>query len=292
MPSHISSVVSVSLALAATPALFTRIRGSPNAVLTRATIASTFGRWVTSHTIASPRRPAARTAETVSSSSSAERAATATSAPSDARASATARPIPRPPPVTSAIRPASSAMSVVAQDGCQLYAIDVAARHDAGNPSPAGLSREGDRQGDGAGAFRDRPIPFGDQLDGGGDLIEAGCERSVEQILGQREHIREHRLAADAVDERRLVIDHLRRPGLPRCRQWRAGLGFNGVDPHRWLQSAERARDSDGEAAATPGDEHAVKLWQVLEQLEPDRAVAGHHPLIVERMDEAALDPR
>src|SRR6059058_5606672 len=166
MWSHISSVVSESLALAAAPALLTRISGLPRAALTRATIASTFGRSVTSHRIASPRRPAARTADTVSSNSSAERAATAISAPCDARARATARPIPRPPPVTSAIRPLSSAMSVVAQDGCQLHAIDVAARHDAGNPSPTGLSREGDRQGDGAGAFRDRPIPFGDQLDG------------------------------------------------------------------------------------------------------------------------------
>src|SRR5439155_353264 len=197
MRSHISSVVSVSLALAATPALFTRISGSPNPDRTRAIIASTFGRWVTSHRIASPRRPAARMAETVSSSSSAERAATATSAPCPARASATARPIPRPPPVTSAIRPASSAMSGLAQDGCQLCGID-----------------------------------------------------------------------------------------------FPAGLGFNGVDPHRWLEGAERGRDPYREATATPRDEHAVKLGQILEQLEPDRAVAGHDPLIVERMDERPVDLR
>src|SRR5438874_170143 len=290
--SHISSVVSVSLALAATPALFTRISGSPNPDRTRAIIASTFGRWVTSHRIASPRRPAARMAETVSSSSSAERAATATSAPSAARASATARPIPRPPPVTSAIRPASSAMSGLAQDGCQLCGIDVPAGHDAGHLSRARLSRQRHRQGDGAGAFRDHPISFGDELDGGADLIEGGRERSVEQVLGHREHIGENRLAADAVDERGPVIDHLRGPGLPRCREGRAGLGFNGVDPHRWLEGAERGRDPYREATATPRDEHAVKLGQILEQLEPDRAVAGHDPLVVERMDERPVDLR
>src|SRR3989442_5751330 len=292
MRSRIWSVVSVSLALAATPALFTRISGSPNAVRTRATIASTFDRWVTSQRIASPRRPAARMAETVSSSSSAERAATATSAPSAARASATARPIPRPPPVTSAIRPASSATSGFAQDGCQFCGIDVPAGHDAGHPSRPRLSRQRHRQGDGAGTFRDHPIAFGHELDGGADLIEAGYERSVEQVLCHREHIGEHRLAADAVDERGPVIDHLWGPGFPRCREWRAGLGFNGVDPHRWLESAERGRDPDGEATAAPGDEHAGKLGQILEELEPDRAVAGHHPLIVEWMDERPVDLR
>src|SRR2546425_10413074 len=200
MPSHISSVVSCSFALAATPALFTRISGSPSAFRTRATIASTCWRSPTSQRTASARRPVVRIASTTSDSSLSDRAATATSAPAAARDSATARPIPRPPPVTNATRPDSSATLVLAQDLGQLGRIDIATGHDAGDPAVAHLPGHGHCEGGGPGTLGDHAVPLGHQPDGRRDLVEAGGEGPVEQLLGHNQHVREDRLAADAVD--------------------------------------------------------------------------------------------
>ena len=50
------------------------------------------------------------------------------------------------------------------------------------------------------------------------------------------------------------------------------------------------ARDPDGEPAAAPGDEDGVHVGQVLEDLDADRAVAGHHVFVLDRMQEDAVD--
>src|SRR2546423_1490184 len=175
------------------PALLTRISGSPSAVLTRATMASTWVRSETSQTIASARRPSARIAAAVSSNSLADRAATATSAPADARDNATERPMPRPPPVTRAIRPVSAP---------------------------------------------------------------------------------------------------LRRAGFHRRGQRGASVRFHRVDADRGLEGAKGGGDAGGQATAAPGNQHGVDLRQVLQQLETDGAIAGHHTIVVEGVNEHGIDTR
>src|SRR6266511_906538 len=112
------------------PALLTRMSTEPNSSMTRATVASTSSRSVTSHLIAAERRPSSWISRAVASvnTSPCARAACAsgphsatsessdstwisaitTSAPARASVRASARPSPRDPPVTSATRPERS----------------------------------------------------------------------------------------------------------------------------------------------------------------------------------------
>src|SRR5438270_5293325 len=265
--SHMSSVVSDSLALPAMPALLTRISGSPRSFLTRMSMASTWLCSATSHRPAAARRPMARRAPAVSSSTSAFRPETATSAPACASETAMARPIPRPPPVMSATRPVSSANSALAQDLCQFGQIDVAAGDDASDPATAGLPRERHGEGHRTRTFGDHPVPFGHQPEGRRDLIETGCQRSVEELLRHDEHAVKDRLAADPIDERWLVIDHLRRARLQGGGERRAGIRLHRVDANRRFDGAPGGRDPTGKPAPSPGNEHAVHVGEVLQQL-------------------------
>src|SRR5438105_14813518 len=195
-----SSLISVTLALVAIPALLTRIRGGPSSPATRWTMASTSGRSRTSQGSASARRPRPVISEAPSSSCACVRAETATSAPEPARAIAMARPMPRPPPVTRATRPASSGGT---DDSREHVEVDVAARDDANHVLPRGTPCQGRGQGHRARSFRDHPVSLREQPDRIARRFQAGYERSVEQVLVQGEHLREYRLAAGTADEGR-----------------------------------------------------------------------------------------
>src|SRR5438309_5989141 len=285
-----SSVVSESLALPAIPALLMRIRGWPKSFFIRATMSSTWLRWVTSQTMAVARGPTARMALTASSRTSAERPLTATSAPAWAKESAMARPIPRPPPVTSPTRPARSPTLMAVQDLGQFGKVDVAAGNDAGDAARARFPRQRDGQGDGTGALGDHAVSFRHQPQRRRDLLEAGRKRAVEQLLRHHQHVGEDRLAPDAIDKRGLVIDNLRRAGFHRGGQRRAGLRFHRVDAHPRLERAKRGGDAARQPTASPGNQDGVDLRQVLEQLETDGAVARHHAIVIEGMYEHGVD--
>src|SRR5437660_1782194 len=165
---------------------------------------------------------------------------------------AMARPIPRPPPVMSATRPVSSANSGLAQDLRQFGQIDIPAGDDAGDPSLAGLAGERHRQGNRAGTLGDHAIALGHQAQRRGDLLEAGGEGSIQQLLCEFEHVLKDRLTPDPIDERWLVIDGLWRTRLQRRRKWRAGVGLHRKDANGRLERPQRRRDPAGQPAAAP----------------------------------------
>ena len=55
---------------------------------------------------------------------------------------------------------------------------------------------------------------------------------------------------------------------LERCRDCRARLGLDGVEARAGPQRGERARDPGEEPAAAPGDEHRVRVRDLLGELE------------------------
>src|SRR6185437_1320952 len=107
--SHSASSVSVNLAAAAWPALFTRMSTGPNCRRAAAKASRTASARVTSATIGAARSSPPICAAT-SASFAASRPTSDTRAPSAARADAMAVPIPRLAPVTSACRPDSVVM--------------------------------------------------------------------------------------------------------------------------------------------------------------------------------------
>src|SRR5919197_5619 len=95
----------------AMPALFTRMSMRPNTSRVRSTISFTSALLVTSHFMASTRRPSALTSSAVFSALSTWMSGMAMSAPSFAIVRTMPRPMPLPPPVTIATLPARRAMS-------------------------------------------------------------------------------------------------------------------------------------------------------------------------------------
>ena len=84
----------------------------------------------------------------------------------------------------------------------------------------------------------------------------------------------------------------MRRAGFHRGGQGRAGLRFHRVDAHPRLERAKRGGDAARQPTASPGNQDGVDLRQVLQQLETDGAVAGHHTIVVEGVNEHGIDTR
>ena len=173
-----------------------------------------------------------------------------------------------------------------AQDRRQPVRVDVAARDDADELPPRHLARE--RRGDGERtcAFGDHPDALGQQPDGGRGLVERHRVGAGEQRAGSLPHRGQHHLRARSVDERGPELGLARLARLERGRHRRARLGLHGVDGQLRPEGGERARDPGEEAAAAPGDEHGVRVRKLLGELDPDRAVPGHHALVLHGMDE------
>ncbi len=103
-------------------------------------------------------------------------------------------------------------------------------------------------------------------------------------------HRRKERLGARAVDEGRRVLDADRTARSERRRERSTRLGLARHDLNRRSDGGERARDTGSEPAAAPGDEHRGDVVELVGELEPDHAVARHHPLVEDRVDEEPLD--
>ena len=92
------------------------------------------------------------------------------------------------------------------------------------------------------------------------------------------------RLDADAVGDRRLaafamaVVDR-----VPRRRE---ALGLHADDVQVGAERLRRRRHAGDQAAAADGDDQGVDLGLLGEHLERDRALAGDHRQVVERMDD------
>ena len=122
------------------------------------------------------------------------------------------------------------------------------------------------------------------------DLGDARGEGAVEELLRERPHLLEQATAADAVHEGAPTLDlrHLaRREGGG---QRRGGVDLGREDPRGLVKLPDAARDPRGEPAAAPRDQHDVRVGQVVEDLERDRAVPRHHGLVFHGVEEVALD--
>ena len=69
-----------------------------------------------------------------------------------------------------------------------------------------------------------------------------------------------------------------------------SGFGLADVDLHLRPQRVQCARDPGRQPAATPRDEHGVDVVELLDELEPDRAVARHDRRILHRVHEETRD--
>src|ERR1700687_5982073 len=103
-------------------------------------------------------------------------------------------------------------------DAAELAEIDVATGNDANDFAGAAFSGKRAGYGAGARAFSDHAIAFREQAHRGGDVWERADQRPVDQRASAFEHLRKDTLAANTVDERRLVLNHLRRSGGERSR--------------------------------------------------------------------------
>ena len=73
----------------------------------------------------------------------------------------------------------------------------------------------------------------------------------------------------------------------------RAALGVHADEANLRPQRAHRDRDPRREPAAADRDQERLELGQLLRELEADRALAGDHALVLERVDErGARSPR
>jgi hypothetical protein len=108
------------------------------------------------------------------------------------------------------------------------------------------------------------------------DVVDEGADD------GQRQ--RPGRLDADAVGDGRLaalaiaVVDR-----VPRRRE---ALGLDADDVQVGAERLRRRRHAGDQAAAADGDDQGVDLGLLGEHLERDRALAGDHRQVVERMDD------
>jgi hypothetical protein len=68
--------------------------------------------------------------------------------------------------------------------------------------------------------------------------------------------------------------------------QRRGGLGLGSEDLGAGPERLDRAGDADRQPAAAVRDDHRVRVRQVVEDLQADRAVARHHRLVLDRMHE------
>ena len=75
--------------------------------------------------------------------------------------------------------------------------------------------------------------------------------------------------------------------GSPAASAGRSAAEPLRLDPdHADAARRDRRRDPGHEPASADGDDDDVRVGRVLEDLEPDRALARHHERVVERVDE------
>ena len=111
-------------------------------------------------------------------------------------------------------------------------------------------------------------------------------------MSGERELARA--LDRDAVGDRQRRVDVDRLAGRQRRRERRDGLDLHADDLDVRPRGLDRDRDAAGQPAAADRHDDLREVGHVLEQLEPERALAGDDVGVVERVHErhARLAPR
>src|SRR5213595_3782712 len=116
------------------------------------------------------------------------------------------------------------------------------------------------------------------------------AQRADEPRRRSRQSKPRWRRRAGTIDERGLVIDFPSLTVGEGLAQRRPGCRLDRKDPCLGPQRLDRARDPDAETAAAEGNEHRVGARKVLQDFEPYRPVTRHYLLVLDRMDEDAVD--
>ena len=136
----------------------------------------------------------------------------------------------------------------------------------------------------------DEPAPFGGEPHGRGDL---GLGHRDDRVRASATGGRTSARRAPGSASRRRSSARRARPASgtisPRASESRASAASSGSTPIT-RASGRSALTADGHAArqpaATDRDEHRRQVRQVLDDLEPDRPLAGDDPVVVERRDD------
>ena len=118
------------------------------------------------------------------------------------------------------------------------------------------------------------------------DLVVGDQHDVVHQIADELVGERAGERRREAVGDRR---DPLERHGLARCeraRERRSTLGLDPDDAHAGAQVAQRDRGAADQPAAADRDDDRADVRDVVDDLEPERPLAGEHERVVERVDQ------
>ena len=158
----------------------------------------------------------------------------------------------------------------VTHDRDEQRRVDVAAgEHDRDGAGTADLAREQRGDADRAGTLDDELRPLEQQHDRLADLLVGHVDHVVEQRVEDAHRQLAGLLHEDAVRDREARL-----------------AGLHADDAHVRLHRAQRGGDPGREPAAADRDEDGLGRLELLRQLEADRALAGDHDRILERMEE------
>ena len=150
-------------------------------------------------------------------------------------------------------------------------------------PVAAGATHAGEQRGhaDRPGAFDVELRPLHQQHHRVRDRLLVDRDDLVDPAFDEGPRDRTGRLHGDAVGERR---DRTNR--RPRARRTAHTQRPGRHDPNRGRRRLDRDRQPGRQPTAPDRDDDQRQIVDVLEQLQPERALAGDHDRIVERMTE------
>ena len=127
-----------------------------------------------------------------------------------------------------------------------------------------------------------------DVAHGGGDLVGGDGDDVVEQRRAQAEGLPPHAAHGHALGEEPHALQGDGAPGGQRRAQAGGLLVLDADDPHLRHEGLDEDGDARGEPPAAHGDEEAVELGVLLDDLQADGALAGDDARVVEGGDEGA----
>ena len=166
--------------------------------------------------------------------------------------------------------------------------VDVAARENQGHAAAleveAPVEQGGQRRG--ARALDDRLFDLEQEQHRVGQLLLVHRHHAIHPLAGEGERQLADLAHGDAVGDRRAGVHAQPLAALERARHRRQRGRLHADHADVGPLGLDGQRHTADESPAADGDEHGLDVGQLLEQLEPERALAGDHARIVERMDE------
>ncbi len=137
-----------------------------------------------------------------------------------------------------------------------------------------------------AGALDDQLGPLEEEHHRLGDLVLADQHDPVDPVADQRQRQLPGTLDGDPVGDRQGRVDRDRLARRERGRERRAGVDLDADHLNFGTLGFDRDRDSADQTAAPDGHDHARQMGNLVQQFEPEPALAGHDARVVERVHE------